>query len=226
MNKLQLKNITLLSYNCVNPIQSVKALMYSCKEIEFAEVILVAPEKPEKTPSNIKFVETKNRTHAESSNFTFVDLPKLITTDYCLNIHDDGFVINPHLWTNDFLNYDYIGAPWKNYGQRNRVGNGGFVLRSNKFIQLTKYLHHRPNRHDDGELCIDYYDYFISKGCKYAPLELAAKFSLESKIPECEYNLDNCFGFHGRGLPETISVHDGEYQQFADKQKLLETVGI
>lgn len=225
MNKLQLKNITLLSYNCVNPIQSVKALLYSSKDIDFAEIVLVAPERPEKTPSHIKFIETKNRTHAESSNFTFYDLPNLITTEYCLSIHDDGFIINPHLWSDEFLKYDYIGAPWKNYGQINRVGNGGFVLKSNKFIQLTRFLYHRPQAHDDYELTNDYYHYFVKNGCKYAPIDIAMKFSLESKIPECEYNLDNCFGFHGRGLA-TNAIHDGQHQQFADKQKLLETVEL
>ena len=52
------------------------------------------------------------------------------------------------------------------------------------------------------------------------------KFSLESKIPECEYNLNNCFGFHGRGYPKNVCDHDGEYMQFQDKQKLLETIEI
>jgi hypothetical protein len=50
------------------------------------------------------------------------------------------------------------------------------------------------------------------------------KFSLESKIPECDFNLDNCFGFHGRGDPRNSCDHDGFYQQFQDKIKLLETL--
>ena len=227
MNKLQLENVSILSYNCVDPIQSVKALLYSSKQIDFAEMILVANELPEKTPKNIKFVETKNKTHEDSSLFAFNDLHKLITTDYCLLIHDDGFVINPHLWTDEFLKYDYIGAPWKNHQwcERNRVGNGGFVLKSNKFIQLTKHIP-STGHHDDWQLTNYYYDYFVANGCKYAPLEVAMKFSLESKIPECEYNLNNCFGFHGRGYPKNVCDHDGEYMQFQDKQKLLETIEI
>jgi hypothetical protein len=40
-------------------------------------------------------------------------------------------------------------------------------------------------------------DYFLKNGCKYAPVELAAKFSLEYPIKEVEYDIDNCFGFHG-----------------------------
>ena len=27
-------------------------------------------------------------------------------------IHSDGYVINPSAWRDDFLDYDYIGAPW------------------------------------------------------------------------------------------------------------------
>jgi len=223
--KKQLTNITLFSYNCVDPIQSVKALLYSSKEIDFAEMILMSNKKPDNLPDNIKFVHTNNVTHSDASNVAYDVLPDLITTDYFLSIHDDGFVINPHLWDDNFLNYDYIGAPWKNYGQINRVGNGGFVLKSNKFIQLTRYIKHL-GKHDDGELTNDYYDYFTSNGCRYAPVEVAMKFSLESKIPECNYNLDNCFGFHGRGNPDTVSVHDGEYQQFQEKCKLLDEVLI
>ncbi|HRD41873.1 MAG TPA: hypothetical protein PLI52_03825, partial [Prochlorococcaceae cyanobacterium AMR_MDS_5431] len=70
MSKINLKNITLLSYNCVNPVQSIKALLYSAKDIDFAELILVSNKKPEKLPSDIRFVETKYTTHKESSLFT------------------------------------------------------------------------------------------------------------------------------------------------------------
>lgn len=223
--KRQLKNITLLSLNCVDPIQSVKALLYSSREIEFAKLILISDRKPENLPSNIEFVKTNLNTHAGSSVFTYTELPKIIDTDFFIGIHDDGFIINPHLWDDNFLNYDYIGAPWKNYNQINRVGNGGFVLKSKKFVELTKNL--KPlGKHEDGELTNNYYHYFISNGCKYAPIEVAMKFSLESKIPECEYNLNNCFGFHGRGNPIDVSVHDGEYHQFQEKIKLLETIEL
>jgi hypothetical protein len=225
MSKINLKNITLLSYNCVNPIQSVKALLYSAKDIDFAELILVSNQKPEKLPSDITFIETKFSTYKEGSLFTYTKLPDIIKTDYYLGIHDDGFVINPHLWTNEFLKYDYIGAPWKWQGRRNRVGNGGFVLKSNKFIQLTKNLKFLGYC-DDGELTNAYYDYFTANGCKYAPLLLAAKFSLESRIPECEYNLNNCFGFHGKGDPKNVDVHDGFYHQFQEKCKLLDSIEI
>lgn len=212
-----------MSLNCVNPIQSVKALLYSSKEIEFAKILLISDKKPNNLPKNIEYVKTELNTHAGSSLFTYKELPNIVDTDFFIGIHDDGFIINPHLWDDNFLNYDYIGAPWKNYGQINRVGNGGFVLKSKKFVQLTKNL--KPlGKHEDGELTNDYYDYFISNGCKYAPLEVAMKFSLESRIPECEYDLNTCFGFHGAGNPKDTTVHDGFYHQFQEKRKLLDTI--
>jgi len=225
MSNLQLKNITLLSYNCVNPIESVKALLYSSKKIDFARIVLVSSKKPDNLPSHIEFVETNLKTHLDSSKFTYTELPSIIKTDYYIGIHDDGFIINPHLWTDEFLEYDYIGAPWKWEGRRNRVGNGGFVLKSNKFIQLTKNLKFL-NICDDGELTNMYYDYFVENGCKYAPVEVAMKFSLESKIPECNLDLSTCFGFHGKGRPEDTQVHDGYYHQFQEKIKLLEEIEL
>jgi hypothetical protein len=188
-------------------------------------MILVSNEKPKNLTNQIEFVKTNSSTHEDSCRFPYEELPDIIDTEYYLGIHDDGFVINPHLWNNDWFSYDYIGAPWKNYGQRNRVGNGGFVFKSNKFIQLTKKLKFLGG-HDDGELTNTYYDYFINNGCKYAPVSVAMKFSLESRISECEFNLNNTFGFHGRGDPKNYCDHDGFYQQFQDRCKLLDEIEI
>jgi hypothetical protein len=129
-----------------------------------------------------------------------------------LSIQDDGFIINPHLWTDEFLEYDYIGAPWPalHWCNKNRVGNGGFVLKSKKFMDIEQTLP-STNAHNDVLVTNTYFDYFTYYGCKYAPIELAAKFSLEHAVPECEYNLENTFGFHGK-------LHE----QALNKIKLLE----
>jgi len=76
-------------------------------------------------------------------------------------------------------------------------------------------------RHEDVLLTNTRFDYFISNGCRYAPVEVAMRFCLESKIPECEYDLNNCFGFHGKG---DAFYHQGEGQQFKERIALLDTV--
>jgi hypothetical protein len=219
----QLKNIDLISINCVNPEQSVKALLYSSKDIEFGSIKLLAHYKPDNCPDHIEFHNIGNQTHDSINSFMVFELVKYVNNDYCITIHDDGFIINPHLWDDEWFEYDYIGAPWPleaTWCPNNRVGNGGFVLKSKKFLDLALNLPIN-NQHDDIYVTNTHYDYFISNGCKYAPVDVAMNFSLESKIPECEYNLDNCFGFHGKG---DAWIFQGEGQQFKDKIKLLKTI--
>jgi hypothetical protein len=219
----QLKNIDLISINCVNPEMSVKALLYSSKDIEFGSIKLLAHYKPDNCPNYIEFHQIEQHTHDSINKFAIDELINYINNDYFISIHDDGFIINPHLWDDEWFEYDYIGAPWPLEAQwcpTNRVGNGGFVFKSRKFLELTSRLEWN-GQHDDVMLTNTLYDYFTSNGCKYAPVDVAMNFSLESKIPECEYNLNNCFGFHGKG---DAWIFKGEGQQFKDKIKLLETI--
>lgn len=196
---ITLNNIDLISINCVNPEESVKALLYSSKQIQFGSIKLFAHYKPNNLPDHIEYIQTEKLTHDTINWFALNELPKFINNEYMLSIHDDGFVINPHLWTDEFLKYDYIGAPWPalDWCSKNRVGNGGFVLKSKKFMNIEQILPN-TNLHNDVLVTNTYFDYFTYHGCKYAPVDVAAKFSLEHAIPECEYNLENTFGFHGK----------------------------
>src|ERR1043165_5068689 len=78
--------------------EHVDAIKKSCEGIEFGEV---------------KLIQLGSITDIDSWNKAVIyDLPKYIETDYALLIHSDCFVINPRCWNPDWLNYDYIGAPW------------------------------------------------------------------------------------------------------------------
>lgn len=217
---MNLDNVTIVCIDGVNPENGLKSLKYSMKDITFAKSILISHEQPNNIPENISFHKTEKLTHKTYNSFVLYNLPDIIQTEYCLITHDDGFIINPHLWINEFLNYDYIGAPWGPEYGKYRVGNGGFSLRSKKIMNLGKEL--PCAAHEDATYSIYGRPYLEQNGCKFAPVDIAMKFSLETKIPECEYNLNNSFGFHGRGIAE--SVHFGEGQQFKDKIKLLETI--
>ena len=222
---LQLNNVTIICIDGVNPNIGLKALKYSMRNVDFKEAKIVSHIKPDNIPDNIKFCQIEPLTHDTVSPWMLHELYKYVDTDYCLTIHDDGFVINPHLWTNEFLNYDYIGAPWFHtipyYGPIYRVGNGGFSLRSKKLINLCRNI---PSRgHEDSNICIHNRHELELQGCKFAPVEIAMKFSLEEQIPECEFNLNNTFGFHGRGNPD-MDPSRGHYQQFLDRIQLLEGI--
>jgi hypothetical protein len=144
------------------------------------------------------------------------NLIKNFDFDYCLIIQEDGFIINPNLWDDCFLNYDYIGAPWLNHSNINteefwwlksnsmkhRVGNGGFSLRSRKFLKESSCLEYLPDStNEDVFLCAIHGDYLEKKGIKFANLQVASKFSLETDNDLCN-DLNKTFGFHGKHLLE------------------------
>lgn len=217
---MQLSNITLVSIDCLNPLMACKALKYSCRELEFYDTILFTSQ--DISSDDFTVIKIAPITSlAEYSAFCIEKLAGYIKSDFMLTIHTDGFIINPHLWSDTFLEYDYIGAPWAPdapWCTKSRVGNGGFSLRSRKFMKIAAELE-ETFRHEDILLTNLCHDIFIDAGCRYAPVEIAMKFALEARIPECEYNLDNCFGFHGKG---DAFYHYGQGQQFRDKIALLD----
>jgi hypothetical protein len=205
--KIDLKNITLLAIDCISPEKSIKALQYSSRYINFGEILLISHYKPEQLPNHIRYENTIKHTHATINRFAMEELPDLIHTEYVLSIQEDGFIINPFLWNNEFFNYDYIGAPWPSnldWCKKNKVGNGGFVLKSKKFLNLEKQNPYIEGMHNDVLVTNYYYDLFTSKGIKYAPIEVACRFSLEHQIPDYEYDLDKTFGFHGKLTQQAI----------------------
>ena len=150
MEKLRLPNITLLGIDCVNVERLQCALDVSQKEIEFGAVKLLSS-----LPTDYKrLVKIPHINSIEDySRFCAVELKNYVETKYVLLVQYDGFVLNPKSWTNEFLKYDYIGAPWlvadwsvKNFNfpvslfGKTVVGNGGFSLRSKKFLETSARL--------------------------------------------------------------------------------------
>ena len=206
----ELLNIDLVAVDCVEPEMSVRALLHSSKNIKFGSIKLIAHYKPKNLPNHIEFYEIEKLNHDGMSWFHIHYLPTYINNEYMLSIQSDGFVLNADNWKDEFLNYDYIGAPWQDnldWCRINRVGNGGFVLKSKKFLNLEESLPFTQN-HNDVYVTNTMYDFFIYAGCKYAPIETAAKFSLEMKIKECEFDLTKTFGYHGKCYPETKKLQD------------------
>ena len=220
-DKRILNNVTLVCIDCVNPLMAYKALKYSSRDLAFYNKILLTSH--DVSFDDVTVVKIDPLTSMTSYNsFCLKELVKYVKSDFMLTIHTDGFIINPHLWTDDFLDYDYIGAPWPTdapWCVNSRVGNGGFSLRSRRFMELALQLNDDANSTPEDILLTNtHYEYFTALGCRYAPVHVAMRFALEAKIPECEYNLNNSFGFHGKG---NAYYHYGEGRQFMEKIELL-----
>lgn len=207
MNKLNLTNVTLLGIDCVNVARLTSAIDVSESGIEFGVVkILTSLPTEDKRKVEIPHIGSIE----EYSRFCIEELHKYVDTDYVLLVQYDGFVLNPESWKDQFLNYDYIGAPWlvaewsvRDFGFPPDsigsliVGNGGFSLRSKKFLEVSAKLAREgklPKMNpEDVAMCVWYREEFEKEDINFAPAELAAHFSIEGT----GHTYNKQFGFHG-----------------------------
>lgn len=211
---LDLKDVTLVAVTGRDFESHYQALEYSKRGINFGAVKLI-------TSLPINNVDDWNKA-------IIYDLRNFIDTEYCLLVQGDGFVVNPESWRDEFLDYDYIGAPWPlptdDYSYRTpdgdivRVGNGGTSLRSKKILNLPYELEfawrsYFGNTHEDGFLCCHNRRLLQQFGVKFAPIEVAKYFSREIDIPEnADVDKPFAFQFHdvftGRNEEYRHLMHD------------------
>lgn len=137
------------------------------------------------------------------SEFCIKNMAEHVDTDHVLIIHPDGYILNPSAWSNDFLQYDYIGATWW-YKDNKNVGNGGFSLRSKKLLDILANLDLDRYHPEDDIICRGIRPYLDEQGIKFAPEEVANRFSIEAYgVQDNRYN--GAFGFHGKHVDFTGS---------------------
>lgn len=211
--KLQLPNVTLCAMTSVLVDETIKAMEYSMRGIDFGDAVLITHEKPKRLPKTIRFAYIDELTDIDGFNYkTVYDMGDYIHTDYALLVHYDGFVVNPGAWRDEFLEYDYIGSPWPLpkegdnttyrdiHGNICRVGNS-VSIRSKRLMDFPKKANipWTPEKgwfNEDGFICCRNKHLFEEAGMKFAPLELAIYFGHENMIPEIEGKGIRPFVFH------------------------------
>lgn len=203
--KLDLKSVTLFCFDGRNEVPERTSLYqtifgYMLDSVEFADVKFFSTFDF-KFPG-VKVINTRPVSIGYYSEFCIKRLNQYIESDYCLIFQDDGFIINPHLWEKEFLEYDYIGAPWPLYigwpREGYQVGNGGFSLRSKKFLEASSQLEATMSN-EDTYILNQNRDHLNSCGIKIAPVGVARKFAIEFELDK-EHTLSSCFGFHSKRL--------------------------
>lgn len=194
---MSFKNCTLVSIDTKYKYESLYILNNMKKLFDFNDTLFFSNEI---RSNDINVIDIPNiigkKEGFSYSNFCLKELPKYIKTDFCLVVQHDGFIINPDMWSDRFMEYDYIGAPWPD-NFVNRVGNGGFSLRSKKFLQACLDIFENEDilEHEDLLACVYRYEEFSKRGVKFAPVDLAIEFSIEHIVPELKSM--KSFGFHG-----------------------------
>jgi hypothetical protein len=110
---LQLNNITLICVDGVGKSElPLKAIRASTSNIQYEKVLLITADKSIQSDEIIEVKHIDKITWNEYNEFVLSKLTEYFNTDYVLLIQEDGYVSNHLKWTDEFLNYDYIGAPW------------------------------------------------------------------------------------------------------------------
>ena len=205
---LELPQVTLIALGTKNVEGMYNALQQSQKGIKWGAVKLIT--------------EIQCNTIDEWNHAIVFELRHFVDTQFCMLVHPDGFVVNPESWEPEFLNYDYIGAPWPlpsddySYqtpdGEIVRVGNS-VSIRSKDLLELPYALEvvWRPyygNTNQDGFLTCHNRRLFQHFGARYAPIEVAKWFGRELDIPE-NVDVESPFAFH---LHDTMPGRNEKYR--------------
>lgn len=173
--------ITVCSITGVDPIGHMEA-------IERTQLAI-----PHYTKMEFRFIPGMDL--AGYSEFMVKKLGSLISTEYVLICQADGFGRNIENWTDDFLDYDYVGACW-NFPPF--VGNGGVSLRSKKLLELCAQLPD-PDSPEDIFICCQHRDLLEAMGVRFAPVELAKRFSFEHPVDfDPQWTSDRSWAVHGK----------------------------
>ena len=208
---------------------AVPAISHSMKQLPGSRGLLLSLAKPANLPDTIQWKRIGIVDYLQYSVFMMHMLQHHISTDYALVVQDDGWVLNGENFKDEYYNYDYIGAPshcgrvgdnfilgfgWQEYEQRTVVQNGGFSLRSLKFLQAPNHfgITHKQandihNWNEDAQLTAIFRADLEVCGMKYATEDVAKEFSIEYVGP----------GFHdGFDFTKLVGHHAQSRKLVAD----------
>jgi hypothetical protein len=221
---LDLSAITLLCVETRDPALAHFAIQKCTKQARFGKVMLITDlnklsSRPDDQGSNQAADQKVARLHGieyiqaplinttkDYSDLLLTGLRQYVSGTHVLIIQWDSFILHPELWTNEFLQYDYIGAVWPHHPQT-PVGNGGFSLRSVKLLEALESPAISKRHPEDFCICDDNKVTLENQfGIRFAPTGVAEQFAVERT------SWHRAFGFHGffnfgRALsPEELSA--------------------
>lgn len=196
---IHLPSIILICVDTLNYGKAVSAIQKSLKQITPAKAVFMTDIPYQSDEFETVIIPTLGSVD-DYSKFMLKELyryiPEVKNTSHVLIIQHDGYVLDADQWTDDFLKYSYLGAPWPRV-DKYRIGNGGFSLRSLGLIRMVAQDNFiKPLTPEDNVIAILYRDYLESKGCIWPPEELAHRFAYELIEPRMP-----SFGFHGNHHP-------------------------
>lgn len=178
---LALPDVTLVAVDTRHHAMTALAVADCRAAAQFGDTVLFS-DRPLDGVRNVRCVDFP--TLSAYSEFTWYGIAPEVKTSHYLYIQYDSGIMDAALWSDEFLDYDYIGAPWQYWMGRN-VGCGGFSLRS---VRLMRYL--SENRAafphlvpEDVTLGRRYRPALEAAGWRWPDEDVAMRFSFENAKP-------------------------------------------
>lgn len=204
MEKLQLKDTTLICVDCRDLSHTVP-VMQRCEELVDFGAVRLLTNLPTDYPNKVECPNISS--HVMYSIFMLKEIWKYVDTKYMLVVQADGFILNPDAWSDDWKEYDYIGPL---FNQWDIVGNGGFSFRSKELMKFMSSLfpnwditekgadklQSKMSCYEDGAISLNNRELLDINGFKIAPLDVAGKFA-QGGNANPDYHYEYPFGFHG-----------------------------
>lgn len=206
------KDVTLLMVDAgENVPQSAKTINHCAGLLNWGAVRLFCYKKPPVPINGETFIISRCKDLGERSNFMGQLGPCFFETEFMLYIHNDGYPINPHLWQDSWLEWDYVAPPWsigfmKHVAgawpelHRTIVGSGACVLRSKKMAKATAKLAVERGGIHAG---LDFFECILKRaelermGVRFAPPDVGLKFCYQLPLEEYPgWTDDKSFSFH------------------------------
>src|SRR5580765_1911744 len=214
MAMLQLPDVTLVIIETREHELAQLALQDSERQATFGDVLVLTDRVAQfKRPGRRVVAVPDWPTKQGWSRSFWYDVPLHVHTSHSLCIQWDSWVVDPSMWRDEYLQYDYVGAPWW-YKDGLNVGNGGFCLRSTSLLRYVRK--HRAQFPcltdlDDDLYCRKYRPSLEHAGFEWAPENLALQFAFETTRPD---PTARHFGFH--------AAYNFDYGCAGSEERLLE----
>lgn len=205
---LKLPDVTLVMMDGTCPELAALSVEDSLKQVEFGETIIFSPTRID--VEGARWVQSLAWCDMTAFNeYLWYAVPPQLSTRYMILSQWDSWVVDASQWTDEFLDYDYVGAPWC-YDDGMNVGNGCALrsLRLMRFLADNKQRFPLAQNNEDDLICRRYR--LELEGCdfRWPPEQLAAKFSVEGSRPAAD---SKHFMFHAPWLFPLFL--DGEWLQ-------------
>jgi hypothetical protein len=220
---MNLDSLTIVAiYGHTDGQEAIPAIRKSMGELPGSRGLLISIKEPTELPPSIKWQKILPIDYRQYSLFLMFCLHNFIDSDYCLIVQHDGWIINGKNWSDNFFEYDYIGAPchaafvgnqlisayqWVGNSGAVVIQNGGVSLRSKKYLEAPSHLgvlyyfsEVAVLQNEDVQLTGIFKTVLEDYGIKFAPEEIAKNFSLEYAGPKYhdDVSFENLVGIHGQ----------------------------